>query len=115
MKNKLRAKDYNEGYAAGYRAGLADGLAGKTGEGGQARLQLPLEFLELSVPVRNALIRYGCVRIGDVAQIPEERIRCIRNLGRKGLDEVARALHKQGLLHTDWDAFLTEVLVTGIE
>ncbi len=116
MSKNLQNSAYNQGYAAGYRAGLADGMAGKIGaEAEEELLQLPLKLLDLSARTRNALTGYGCVRIGDVAQIQEEKIRCIRNLGQKGLNEVAWALREQGLLHTDWNAFLTEVLVTDIE
>ncbi len=87
VDSKRRARDYNEGYAAGYRAGLADGMAGKIGaEAEENLLLLPLELLDLSARTRNALTGYGCVRIGDVAQIPEEKIRCIRNLGPKRLE-----------------------------
>ncbi len=107
MNNSIQTSAYNKGYVAGYRAGLADGRSGRSGLDGQAEiLQIPLEILELTTRTRNSLLDCGCVRIADIANMPAEKIGYIRNLGRKGVDEVARALRKHGLIHTDWRAFL---------
>ncbi len=100
---------YRTGYLAGYHAGLADGLAG---EDPDQRLKnvgdLPLSYLELSTRVCNCLKAFPCQTVSDVATLPLACIRRIRNLGVKGSDEVARALHRFNLRHTDWDLFLLD-------
>ncbi len=107
MKSISEQSGYNRGFAEGYRAGLADGLAGKV-PGLQAVLSEPVACLGISVRARNCLTAKGCVSVGDVAALSEDDIRYMRNLGPVTADEIAHALRRHNICHTNWDVFLRD-------
>ncbi len=55
-------------------------------------LDLSIEELELSVRSFNCLMRAGYTKIGDIAGLNEEDLMKIRNLGKKGVDEIQSKL-----------------------
>ena len=52
----------------------------------------PLEGLELSVRTYNCLKRAGINSVGQLRSLSDEDLRKIRNLGRKGVDEIRQKL-----------------------
>lgn len=95
------------GYLEGYETGVKDEKAGreKAYENNPA-LNLIIENLELSTRAFQCLRRMGCNRIGDVAEKDAESILKTRNMGKKSMDEIARALHKRNIVGTAWDQFI---------
>ncbi len=69
------------------------------------RLNVPIEDLELSVRVYNALKRAGIDTVGDVLRIWKEKgkdaLLGIRNFGAKSLDELKQKLQAKGYLPED--------------
>ncbi|NPA26831.1 MAG: DNA-directed RNA polymerase subunit alpha [Chloroflexi bacterium] len=70
-----------------------------------SRLNVPIEDLELSVRVYNALKRAGIDTVGDVLRIWREKgkdaLLGIRNFGAKSLDELKQKLQAKGYLPED--------------
>jgi len=62
-----------------------------------AYLKLPLADLDLSVRSFNCLRRAGIINIEDLTQMNAEQLGSVRNLGRKGYNEVIAKLHEVGL------------------
>ncbi len=94
------------GFRRGYRAGFLDGRSALHTDADV--LSLPLEAMEISVRAQNCLQSCQCRRIGDVAKVPIETIWRMRNLGKKSADEIARALNRNRIFGTAWDAYLLE-------
>lgn len=98
-----------KGFLHGYQTGFADGLKAENGNlhGSDTLsvMDLPIETMPLSSRVYNALHRSGCKRIHDVAVQNKDQIRMIRNLGKKGIQEVLKVLHSYGIVHTEWELF----------
>ncbi len=94
-------------FSRGYRAGFIDGLAAAAQQRPKfpSILQQPVEVLGLSSRPLNCLRACQCKRVQDVAELPQEVIQRMRNLGRKSGDEIARALHQQQIFGSAWDAF----------
>ncbi len=99
-----KAGDYQRGYLAGYRDGLAAAQQGSMQL--PAVLQQPIEVLGLPVRPLNCLRAYDCRLVEDVAGLPAETIRRMRNLGKQSADEITQALHRFEIFGTAWDAFL---------
>lgn len=102
---------YDQGYRTGYLDGYENGV--KDEKEGRKRayednpvLDLIIENLELSTRAFQCLRRMGCHRIGDVAAKDAESILKTRNMGKKSMDEIARALHKRNIVGTAWDQFI---------
>ena len=102
---------YHKGYTHGYFAGYRD--ACRDMENGVNQLNIesellshPIETMGLCMRTFHSLERADCCYIKDIAQLQEERIIAIRNLGVKGRAEVARWLDSHGIANTAWNAFL---------
>lgn len=102
---------YDQGYRIGYLDGYENGV--KDEKEGRNRaykdnpiLDLIIENLELSTRAFQCLRRMGCNRIGDVVAKDAESILKTRNMGKKSMDEIARALHKRNIIGTAWDQFI---------
>jgi DNA-directed RNA polymerase subunit alpha len=59
---------------------------------GDRRYEIPIERLRLSVRAHNGLLRSGILTVGDVLDRSEEELMTIRNLGRKGYEEIRRRI-----------------------
>ncbi len=79
-----KAGDYQRGYLAGYRDGLAAAQQGRVQL--PAVLQQPIEVLGLPVRPLNCLRAYDCRLVEDVAGLPAETIRRMRNLGKRSAE-----------------------------
>ena len=100
----LKHQAYHEGYIAGYQRGIEDG---KTGiQVPPALLDSPLQFLNLSTRPFNSLDRAGYRTIRDIVSLNRQEIWKIRNLGTKGLREVAQALWHLGIRDSQWNEWL---------
>jgi len=64
-------------------------------------LEMTLEELDFSQRSYNALRRAGYTRLGEIAQLTKQKIREIKNLGKKSIDEVEEKLHEKGLRFKD--------------
>lgn len=95
---------YQNGYRMGYRAGYEDGISGKPKINMEAATAAyPVEMMGLSTRAYNCLYLSGCHSVGDVAQLKENKIRQIRNLGKITDAEIAYALERMGITGTDWE------------
>ena len=108
MKKKKR-HEYNRGYTLGYKAGYETGATDTKNGATQCPpddiLNRPIECLNLSSRVLEALHR-SYTRIGELAVLDNYDILKIRGLGKTSANEVARALNANGIRRTQWDAFL---------
>lgn len=59
--------------------------------------QTPINELELSVRTYNCLRRAGKNTLGDIADTTGEEFTRVRNLGRKGMEEVVKCVERYGL------------------
>jgi len=59
---------------------------------------LPLDELGLSVRAYNSLKRYGITSVGQVLEMNEEELLCVRNFGVKGLQELIEIMQENGCL-----------------
>lgn len=96
---------YNKGYIAGYQRGIEDCKSGRMDTQPDI-LDCPLQFLNLSKRVINSLDRAGYSRIRDIVPLDPQEIWRIRNLGSKGLCEIAWALWEREIRDTDWNGWL---------
>lgn len=102
--------EYNRGYTLGYKAGYENG-AEDTNRGidsplSDELLRSPVESLNLSIRARMVLSQAQYSHISDLVKLDQWEIWALRGMGKKTADEIARALHKQGIRCTDWDKFL---------
>lgn len=106
-KRQYYEQGYRMGYLDGYRIGCKDEKEGRTQKHkDNPVLDLIIENLEISNRAFQCLRRMGCSRIGDVVTKDYDSIVRTRNMGRKTMDEIARALQKKDLRHTAWDQFI---------
>lgn len=103
----MKARAYNRGYMAGYQQGIKDSRSGKVGSETEPELlDLPIRFLNLSARPFNSLDRAGHRTIRDIISLDQREIRIIRNLGTKGLHEIAQALWDRGIQESEWNEWL---------
>lgn len=104
---KKSADAYHQGYLTGYEKGLADGR-NSTEECAlpPEMMNLPIQYLNLSVRPYNCLYRSGYEYIRDIVSLSKEEIFKIRNLGRFGANEIAKALCDRGILDSEWNHYL---------
>ena len=100
----LKQQAFHEGYIAGYQRGIEDGRAG--GQVSPDLLDAPLQFLNLSTRAFNSLDRAGHRTIRDIISLNRQEIWKIRNLGTKGLHEIARSLWNLGIRDSQWNEWL---------
>lgn len=98
-------------YAKGYRAGYVAGIDHSQKEIAPSPFEenmrnQPIAFLGLSVRLLNCLNRAGFHFVYEVADLDCETIDRMRNLGRIGADEIARALLKAGVCNAVWNRYL---------
>lgn len=106
-KRQYYEQGYRTGYLDGYRTGCKDEKEGRTQQHkDNPVLDLIIENLGVSNRAFQCLRHMGCSRIGDVVTKDYDTIIRTRNMGRKTMDEIARALHKQNLINTAWDQFI---------
>ena len=98
------ARAYNRGYIAGYQRGMEDSKAGSRTK--PELLDLPIQFLNLSTRPFNCLDRAGHRTIRDIISLNQQEIRKIRNLGTKGLHEIAQSLWDRGVRDSEWNTWL---------
>ena len=103
----LKQQVYYQGYFDGYRRGIEDVKSGKAGNQMEPALHdKPIQFLNLSTRPFNSLDRAGYRTIQDIVALNREEIWKIRNLGTKGLREIARALWDRGIRDSEWNEWL---------
>lgn len=100
-------KGYNLGYRAGYQNGIEDTRSGIVQQDAPDDiLNLPIEVMNLTTRVYNSIHRAGFRRIHEIAVLGEMDIWKIKNLGRKGANEIARKLLEYGIKYTAWNRYL---------
>ena len=75
-------------------------------ESGRERwLSSPIEDLNLSMCAYNVLRRSGLITVGLILRQTEDELLCLRNLGRKGYDDIRGHLDELGIvpMDADWD------------
>jgi len=109
---KKREKDvYNKGYIQGHKAGYHQGMEDSANTTSSSffsdeLLSLPIEYLCLSTHARNCLLRYQYLRVGDIASLSDVEIMRMHGMGKGTANEIAHALNRLGIKHTEWDQFL---------
>ncbi|OGY23765.1 MAG: DNA-directed RNA polymerase subunit alpha [Candidatus Woykebacteria bacterium RBG_13_40_7b] len=65
----------------------------------KAKLDLaaPIEELELSTRITNALRSFGVENVGDLLKTPKVKLLSVKNLGAKSLSDIEEALKEKGL------------------
>jgi len=61
------------------------------------KLTLSVEELDISVRALNSLKKYGIYTLGDLVKLSEEELKETKNIGRKALQEIKKALTELGL------------------
>lgn len=103
----LKTQAYDRGYEVGYRDGYDKGILDASNGIGKSGMtiaitKLPLEALILSNRAYNSLQAAGYKFIEDIINLSIEKILHIHNLGVKSRIEIALALQKYGITHTQW-------------
>ena len=100
-------RSYNKGYIAGYQRGIEDSKSGLVNSFSDSDLLTkPLPFLNLTKRPFNSLDHAGYRTVGDIVFLKKEEIWKIRNLGRKGLHEIAWSLWDHGIRDSEWNEWL---------
>ena len=103
----LKQQAYYKGYLDGYRRGVEDAAVGRAGTQTESgKLDCPIQFLNLSVRPFNCLDRAGFHSVRELVSLNRQQIWAIRNLGIKGLREIAEALHTYGIGDSAWSEWL---------
>ena len=103
----VKQNAYHKGYLAGYERGVEDCKSGITDKTiPPDLLDRPIQFLNLTTRPFNSLDRSGYQTIRHITVLKHQKILQIRNLGRKGLCEIAWSLWNHGIRDTDWNHFL---------
>ena len=100
----IKQQAFHEGFIAGYQRGIEDSRAWS--QVPPALLDSPLQFLNLSSRPFNSLDRAGHRTIRDIISLNRQEIWKIRNLGTKGLHEIAQALWNLGIRDSQWNEWL---------
>lgn len=100
-------RGYYQGYADGYRDSAADRKNGCTDENTPLEIvHFPIQIMAVSNRAVHCLHAAGCVRIGDVVNLSEDRIASMHGLGRITASEIANWLLSQGVRHSAWNRYL---------
>ena len=99
-----KQKAYDRGYQKGYEDAIADALNGfARPEQELSIMALLLEVLKLDTRSYNCLYYNGCRSVGDCVRMGELHISRIRNLGKKSVDAIARALRQKDIKSRSFD------------
>ena len=102
----VKKQAYHQGYLAGYRRGIEDCISGKSCMQTEPDLlDRPIQFLNLSTRPFNSLDRAGYRTIRDIVSLNQQEIWKIRNLGIRGLREIAGALWDHGIQDSEWNVW----------
>lgn len=105
--SSIRDQSYQKGYMDGYLRGIEDYRSGSIRTFREPELlDKPIQFLNLTKRPFNSLDRAGYRTIRQIVSLPQEEIWKIRNLGHKGLHEVAWALWNLGIRDSRWNEWL---------
>jgi DNA-directed RNA polymerase subunit alpha len=63
----------------------------------EEKLTLSVEELDISSRALNSLKKYGIQTLGDLVSLTEEELKETKNIGRKALQEIQKALKEMGL------------------
>ena len=63
----------------------------------EEKLTLSVDELDISVRALNSLKKYGIHTLGDLVKLTEEELKETKNIGRKALREIKKALNELGL------------------
>ena len=103
----VKQQAYHKGYLDGYKRGLEDSRTSDAQHQTEpVLLEKPIQFLNLSTRPFNSLDRAGYRTIRDIVSLNRAEIWKIRNLGTKGLHEIAVALWDHGIRDSEWNEWL---------
>ena len=102
-----KEQSYHKGYLRGYERGVEDCKSGAVRKEIAPDLpDRPIQFLNLTTRPFNCLDRSGYRTIREITVLNQQQIGQIRNLGAKGLCEIAWALWNRGIRDTQWNHWL---------
>ena len=97
-------KAYIMGYRAGYEDGKRNSLdASRTNYDEKDIQNIPIEALPISFHAQASLTHSGCRYVSEVAKLPADKIKSLRNVGKVTAREIAQALKEFGITDTEWD------------
>lgn len=103
----MKKQAYHKGYLSGYACGVEDCKSGNVDkETSPDLLDRPIQFLNLTARPFNSLDHSGYHTIREITVLSQQEIQKIRNLGHKGLCEIALALWNYGIRNTAWNNWL---------
>lgn len=95
LSESLILSEYNRGYKDGYNA--AQGIIPKNNQNNNDLISIPIEKLDLSLRAYNCIKRACIYTVADLILKTEEDMKKVRNLGRKGFEEIRDKLYEMGL------------------
>ena len=110
FKDSPDPEGIRKAYVMGYRAGYTDGRknqpdATQMNYDEETIQEIPIEAMDISFHAKASLTQIGCRYVSDVAKLPADRIRTLRNVGKVTVRNVAQALKEYGITDTEWDYF----------
>ena len=108
FKDSPDPEGIRKAYIMGYRAGYEDGKrnnpdASRKGCDAESIQNIPIEAMNISFHAQTSLMRSGCRYVSEVAKLPADRIKSLRNVGKVTAREIANALKEYGIMDTEWD------------
>lgn len=120
LERKLRNEIYRQGYLSGYRKGYQDAVQDK--EKNISRqfaendaLDDPNEAMNVSPRVFRCLERALCRSVRDVVNLPASRIRTLKGVGPKAVEEVVQALRSYGVEGSEWEYGLDRLPLSALK
>ena len=99
---EAKKKGFLKGYQIGYKDGEKACNCNSNNPESMTMMDFPVDVMQVSTHVCNALKLNGCNNVRDVVMLDEERIQKMPKLGKKGIQEVIRVLNSYEISHTDW-------------
>lgn len=94
-------EEYQRGYEDGYEDGCNNSKGASIQQNNSHLIYMPVEELDLSVRSYNCIKRAGIDTVQDLISRTEEDMLRVRNLGKKGIDEIRDKLSTLGLSYLD--------------
>ena len=108
FKDSPDPEGIRKAYVMGYRAGYEDGRKNRQDSTrmnyeDESIQNIPIEAMNISARAQAGLSYIGCRYLIDVAKLPADKIKSLRQIGKVTANEVAQALKEYGIMDTAWD------------
>lgn len=108
FKDSPDPEGIRKAYIMGYRAGYEDGKrnnpdASRKAYDEESVQNIPIEAMNIPFRAQASLTQIGCRYVSDIANLPADKIRTLRNIGKVTAVKVSQALKEYGITDTEWD------------